>query len=89
MKPEQWGSPLVPEKYPEKRPVTREIISSGGGGGGSGGGGGGGSGSSSGSMEVHTICIKYIHNALYKTSVMFIAVVHDRLLCASMPLSCQ
>ena len=24
MKPERWGSPLVEEKYQEKRPVTRD-----------------------------------------------------------------
>jgi hypothetical protein len=52
--------------------------SSGSGGFGHGGGGGGGSCC----MEVHTICIKYIHNAPCKTLVMFIDVVHDRLLSA-------
>ena len=25
MKPEQWGSPLVQEKYQEEKPVTRDI----------------------------------------------------------------
>ena len=26
MKPEQWGSPLVQEKYREKKPVARDVI---------------------------------------------------------------